>query len=245
MIQSFLALQYLMQSRDVLLHFFFVFTAVFQVDSSVTHGFKALLFFSCTKKLIFSVTKQAVLAAKCLQNCQYSHRVLWSPAPWIEPSVHLSVCGWFLFLTQRWDLASLEWRWGLCRWLPALDTARDKHILGAYSKQLEGTEVCIQVACIESNTGSLQILLTVPSLLVYPPVGGGCPSYGETLRVCPNENETDSWQLSLWLSLQQQSVWTVLTHTDPASLVREPWRHMSSDRCCTGVCSLSGRLTLR
>lgn len=62
------------------------------------------------------------------QNCLYSHHVLWSLAPWIEPSVRLSVCGWVLCLTRRWDLASLEWRWGLCRWLPALCTAQDKYI---------------------------------------------------------------------------------------------------------------------
>lgn len=66
--------------------------------------------------------------ASCLQAvCRlFSHRALWSLAPWIEPSVHLSVCGWVLCLTRSWGLASLEWRWGLCCWLPALETTQNK-----------------------------------------------------------------------------------------------------------------------
>lgn len=71
-----------------------------------------------------------------LLTCLFSHHVLWSLAPWIEPSVRLSVCGWVQCLTRSGDLASLEWRWGLCHWLPALDTAQDE----TGNKQLEGTD---------------------------------------------------------------------------------------------------------
>lgn len=57
-----------------------------------------------------------------LQMCMFSYHVLWSLAPWIEPSARLSVCGWALGLNRKWSLASLESRLGLYHWLPTLDT---------------------------------------------------------------------------------------------------------------------------
>lgn len=182
------------------------------------------------------------------QNCLYSHRVLWSLAPWIEPSVRLSVCGWVLCLTRRWDLASLEWRWGLCRWLPALGTAQDKYIF-RNRQQTAGRHRAFANKLLVTRVRMLKVPagVTLPSVLVRPPFGGGCPFCDGPLSVSPDGNEENSWQLSLWWTLQQRSAWTVQTHTDPGSLVREPWPHMSSDLVLldTGVCSLIWRLTMR
>ncbi len=117
-----------MQSQGVLMYFALSLYCWVHVYTAVTYGLGGLL-----SSLVVQTSDRLWLSrllglqAVCKLFCRlFSHRALWSLAPWIEPSVHLSVCGWVLCLTRSWDSASLEWRWGLCRWLPALETTQDK-----------------------------------------------------------------------------------------------------------------------
>lgn len=135
-----------------------------------------------------------------------SHRAQWSLDPWIEPSSRLSVCGRALRLSRRWNSASLEWKWGLCCWLPAAETAR------------------VPVSTF------LQHVDTEPWPLARPPVGGGRPFCGGSLSSSPGGNERDSWRLNLGWTRPRRSAWRARTRTDPGSLAREPWPDMSGDR---------------
>lgn len=138
-----------------------------------------------------------------------SHRAQWSLDPWIEPSSRLSVCGWALPLTRRWNSASLEWKWGLCCCLPAADTAQ------------------VQPSGFSSTSWACWHL---PWPLARLPVGGGRPSCGGSLSSSPGGNERGSWWWSLGWTRRRRSVWTARTHTDPGSLVREPWPGVRGDQ---------------
>lgn len=134
--------------------------------------------------MFFSYQPTVIIPDKKGWTLQRSHRAPWSLDPWIEPSSHLSVCGWAPRLNRRWKSASLEWKWGLCCCLSA-----------SYTGQHQGSGFLPRWPCWH-----------LPWFLGCPPVGGERRFCDGALSSYPGGNERERGWMSLGWTRPWQSI---------------------------------------